>query len=339
MKHMKLTFLILAFTLFSSMSLFAQRKVALQHNGVTTIFSGTQPFVDAFNAAVNGDTLYLPGGLLTGPSSYNKGVTIFGTGLRIDSTLVTERTELNSILIGAGADKLNLEGLYVNGSISFSGNTQIDSVTISRCYMENLLISGTTNPCKGVVLKESIVSGTVNGQNTQGISITNNILRYLSNINGGYIANNIIDNTSNSSTRTLSNVAESLIENNYAANSYSSSYFMTSSINNTFMNNAFRHNPTTDLTNTWIGNYINILQTGFFVDFILPFNEIANYNLIDPASFQGTTGNEISIYGGLFPAKEGFVPKNPHFQFKNIGNQTNAAGELQVEITVEAQNE
>lgn len=339
MKHMKLTFLILAFTLFSSMSLFAQRKVALQQNGVTTIFSGTQPFVDAFNAAVNGDTLYLPGGLLTGPSSYNKGVTIFGTGLRIDSTLVTERTVLSSISIGAGADKLHLEGIFVTGSINFTTNTQIDSVTISRCYIENLLIPGTTNPCKGIVLKESIVTGSVNGQNTQSISITNNILRFLSNLNGAYIANNILDNTSNIATRTFSAVSESLIENNYAANSYSSSYFMTSSINNTFMNNAFRHNPTTDLTNTWIGSYINILPNTLFVDFTWPYSEAANYNLQDPTSFQGTTGNEIGLYGGLFPAKEGFVPQNPHFQFKSIPNQTNSAGELQIEIKVAAQNE
>lgn len=336
---MKFIPLILIVLLFTSIDAIAQRKVALQSNGSTTIFSGTQPFIDAFNAAVDGDTLYLPGGLLSAPTSFNKGVTIFGTGLRIDSTLVTERTTLNGISIGAGADKLHLEGIYVNGGITFTANTQIDSVVITRCYMNGLSISGTSNPCQGIVVKENVVSNTINAQNAASVSITNNIGQFIANVTNGYIANNILYNTSSSSARILNAVSESLIENNYAANGYVASFFMNNSTNNTFMNNAFNFDPTADATNSWIGNFVNTAPGDFFQDFLWPFDETANYNLQNPASFQGTTGNEIGIYGGYFPAKEGQVPQNPHFQFKSIANQTNASGELQIEITVEAQNE
>lgn len=39
----------------------AQQKVALHHNGTTTIFGGSNPFIDSYTAAVDNDTIYLSG--------------------------------------------------------------------------------------------------------------------------------------------------------------------------------------------------------------------------------------------------------------------------------------
>jgi hypothetical protein len=337
---MKSYYFTFAFTLFFTIGLFAQRKVALQHNGVTTIFSGTQPYVDAVNAAVDGDTIYLPGGQLTSPSAYNKRLTIYGAGLRADTSVVTQKTQISTFSLLAGADNFHLEGVQVNGSITLLNNTKIDSVLLKRIRVTaNITVSGTNQDCDGFRIQESIIQGTVNLQNTTSPEITNSILNFVSNLENGYIGNNILMNTSSLSTRILTNVNQCLIENNYIGNLYISSYLLSNCSNNSFVSNAFNTNPTADATNDWINNYLNLAPGSLFIDYSWPFTEAANYNLQNPTSFQGTTGNEIGLYGGLFPAKEGFIPQNPHFQFKNIANQTNTAGELQIEITVEAQNE
>lgn len=333
------TTLIVVFSLFSILT-FAQKRVTLQSNGITTIYTGNQPYIDAYNDAVSGDTIYLPGGQLASPTTYDKRLTIYGAGLRADTSVVTEKTQILAFTLLAGADNFHLEGVQVNGSITLQSNTKIDSTIFKRIRVTaNIIVSGTNQDCEGFRIQESIIQGTVNLQNTTSPEITNNILNFVSNIENGYLANNILINTANSSTRILSNVNQSLIENNYIANFFISSYFISNCSNNSFNNNAFNIDPTSDASNSWNGNYLSIAPASLFVDYLWPFNEAANYNLQNPASFQGTTGNEICIYGGIFPAKEGFAPENPHYQFKNIASQTNTNGELEVEITIEAQNE
>lgn len=319
---------------------FGQKRVALHSNGNTTIYSGSQPFIDAYDDAVDGDTIYLPGGELASPNSYSKSLTIYGAGLRADSSNVTEKTQISAFSLQAGADNFHLEGVQVNGSITLQANTKIDSALFKRIRVtSNITVSGTNQECEGFRVQESVIQGSINLQNTSSPEITNNIMRYVSNVEYGYLANNILINTAISSSRMLSNVNQSLIENNYIANLYISSYLLSNCSNNAFNNNAFNIDPTSDATNSWNGNYVSIAPTSLFVDYSWPFNEAANYNLQNPTSHQGTTGNEICIYGGLFPAKEGFIPVNPHYQFKNIASQTNQNGELEVEITIEAQNE
>lgn len=51
----------------------------------------------------------------------------------------------------------------------------------------------------------------------------------------------------------------------------------------------------------------------------------------------GTDGTQLGIYGGSFPWKDGSVPFNPHIQFKNIPNATDAFGNLPINIRVAAQ--
>lgn len=319
---------------------FAQKRVALNSFGTTTIYSGSQPYVDAYNDAVDGDTLYLPGGQLTSPAAYDKRLTIYGAGLRADTSIVTEKTQISGFTLNAGADNFHIEGTQINGNINFATNIKIDSVLLKRIRVSgDINVSGTNQECDGFKLKESVVQGTVILTNANSPEITNNLIRFVRDIENGYIANNIIVNVQNTSTRILTNIHQSLLENNYIANLYISSSFSANCTNNSFNNNAFNIDPTADSFNSWSGNFVSIAPVDLFVDFSMPFNELANYNLIDPATYQGTTGNEIGIYGGLFPAKEGFMPENPHYQLKNIAPQTNTNGELQIEITIEAQNE
>ncbi|MDA3819351.1 MAG: hypothetical protein PF590_02640 [Candidatus Delongbacteria bacterium] len=56
-------------------------------------------------------------------------------------------------------------------------------------------------------------------------------------------------------------------------------------------------------------------------------------------SFLGTDGEQIGVYGGLFPLKEAFMPQNPHVISKIIEHNTNESGNLPVEFDVSAQDE
>ena len=51
----------------------------------------------------------------------------------------------------------------------------------------------------------------------------------------------------------------------------------------------------------------------------------------------GTDGTDIGIYGGVFPWKDGSMPSNPHIISKTIPGTTDASGNLNVNIKVEAE--
>lgn len=315
----------------------AQYRVALNHLGTTTIFSGNQPFIDAYNASVDGDTIYLPGAQLSVPGLIDKRLTIFGAGIFPDSTVATNKTILNgSISLGANADKTHLEGLYINGDISFSYEEKIDSVTIRRNYFGTLSISGTNSSTysNGVLLAENYLAGAVNLQHASNAKVYNNLFQTIQNCHSNaWVANNLSYYLGWGSL--VTNATETLFENNI----FQWGWGLTNVINCTFINNAFENNPTGDATNTWINNYVNQNWSSLFVDFQPISNySTADYHLQNPASYPGTSGGQIGLYGGYAPIKEGAVPQNPHIVNKTIAPQTDVNGNLNINIKVGAQD-
>lgn len=69
------------------------------------------------------------------------------------------------------------------------------------------------------------------------------------------------------------------------------------------------------------------------------FNYAHDYHLQTscPGKNAGTDGTDIGIYGGIYPWKEGSIPFNPHFETIQISPKTDANGNLNVNIKVEAQ--
>ena len=114
---MKKTILILA-TAALGLNINAQ-KVALHSGGNVSIFNGTTALVDAYNQSVNGDTIYLPGGGFTAPTTINKKLTIYGAGHYVDSTQATGKTFWNGALnFGVDADQFTIEGVNLASNLS-----------------------------------------------------------------------------------------------------------------------------------------------------------------------------------------------------------------------------
>jgi hypothetical protein len=316
---------------------FSQFRVALHHLGNTSIYAGNQPFVDAYNASTDGDTIYLPGAGLNVPATIDKRLVIIGAGIHLDSTLATTRTILNSgFSIGPNADKLHLEGLYINGGITFDSDTKIDSVLILRNYINGGINIGgatATNLSNGVLIKENYINGAINGQHTNALIIQNNFLKAVSNLAyNAWVSNNLFYGVA---LHQFTNITETLFENNVVDYHYGNNNV----VNCTFINNLFDTNPTVDVNNVFIGNYINISVPSVLVNFQnIPDFAIGNFHLISPATYLGTTGDEIGVFGGYSPMKEGAVPMNPHIMTKTIAAQTTPTGELNINITVGAQD-
>lgn len=323
----------------------AQSLVALKHAGVSTFYNGINGFTAAYTAAVNGDTINLPGGFFNVPATIDKQLTIYGAGHYPDSTLATEKTILTAgFYINENADNLFIEGMQINGDLNFSSNHSANNVTIKRCNLNSINYQGdyVTNPCINNLIIQCVVNGWIYGTNAQSLLVTNNIIAgKLQDMNSNVIQNNIFfadfyngwpyyNNTS------MHNMNNSTIKNNIIFNT---EVTVMSGTGNTVKNNIFKINWNVG-ANISTANHMSVDFSTLFVNQTgNSFNYTHNYHLVNPASFVGDDAKVIGIYGSFWGYKAGSVPSNPHIISKSISPQTNTSGELNIDIKVGAQND
>jgi hypothetical protein len=333
---MKTIFSFVLIFLLSALS-FSQQKVALHHNGVTTIFGGSNPFNDAYIAAVSSDTIYLPGGNLPYPSTINKNLSIFGAGHYPVVTVATNRTVLNgNLTISENADNLLLEGIEITGTLSFTANHKVDGVVIKRCRINDIVYNGSTTPCLNNVIRECVINDGINFSNAKSSLLSNCIIgASISNGSELGISNNIF---LYSQYYTFINIDNSSISNNIVFNSYSGANYVQNGCDlSTFSNNIFTGIPPI-AHNTFVGNYNSVSMVGLFVNQTgNTFNYAHDYHLVSPTTYLGLDNNQVGIYGGLFPYKDSALPVNPNIISKTIATQTNTSGELNFQVQVKAQ--
>ncbi len=344
-------FITLVFLL-TSFAVLSQKKVALHSNGSASFFIGATPFNDAYTAAVDGDTIYLPGGVFASPGNINKRIVVYGIGHHPDSSAVMGETIITgNTSVQSGAAKSHFEGLkFSSGYFHYSGVA--DSIIIKRSYLSAINFNNFASV--GTQVIENVIVGSINGAGSINTVIANNIIKKYGEVltnfaNQAWIRNNIIVGSGSLTSGyidryVINNITDCLFDNNIIFNEGSGSTFRINYVlsptvsNNTFKNNVF--NITPDLTlNTQENNYFDVVSSTFFNNYTaLTFDYAEDLHLVSPASYIGTTGNEVGIYGGFTPAKIGMIPVNPHYQFKIIAPATDVNGDLQIQIKVEAQD-
>ncbi len=335
--------LILFLTLFIS-GIYAQKRVILESGSTTTIFGGASPFVDAYNAAVDGDIIYLPGGSLVPPSGITKSLTIYGVGHHPDYSTATEPTTITSnISLYTGADNFKLEGVLINGGIVFYTNNAIDNAVISRCKFSSLSFSGTrTTPCLNATIKECVITTAISLSNALDITITNCIIEnIISNGSNANIINNLFLYDAAYNYEPIENVDNSTISNNiFIKDDFGIQANCDAS---TFEKNIFTTATVANQGNsTFIDNYLVADLSSFFVSQSgNVFDYTHDYTLSgeNATTYTGTNASQVGIYGGLFPYKNNQVPSTPHISDQSIASSTDENGNLSISITVEAQNE
>ena len=320
----------------------AQQRVARLSAGVTTIYSSTNPFVDAYTDAVVGDTIYLSGGGFTAPTTIDKGIVIFGAGFHLDSTTATFPTTIsNSITLGANSDNLYVEGVEFQNINRYSADTA-NNVSFVRCRMGNF--TSTNNGAGQSVGIEFIqnITGTLNLFGITNSVVSNNIItgQIISSVSN-LISNNLLKKQGSTYYESLKSVNNCTFTNNVFFHNSTSS-FSTSLSGNIFENNVFvLVSPNLGAVPVDNNNYKGIDITTVFVNQSgNVFDYTHDYHLQSAAQtlYLGTDSTEVGLYGGLFPYKEGAVPQNPHISTKTIAPQTTTNGDLNIQNKVNAQN-
>lgn len=325
------TFLLsLLFSLCSLSSLFAQKLIALHHEGAVSYHTDLDA---AYNASVSGDTLYLPGGSFGG-FSLQKSLTIIGVGHHPDSTAATGSTVLSDLSLYPGADNSLITGIYLNATLYVNA---VSNVSISRCFLNRGIYFGTS--CSNWIIWENwigqyfswpfinSIQAASNANNLNNFFIANNVMQegiagiYYSIISNNILLSNVILGFSNT-------VQNNIFHANITGNSSNTQWF-----NN--LNSGINGGP--DNGNTGSGNYLDGL--GLSSIFVYSPNNTFyqnDFHVVNPA-YLGNDGTPVGIYGGPFPWKDGSLPFTPHIRSKTIGGSTNPDGTLNINITVKAQ--
>ncbi|MCB9189345.1 MAG: hypothetical protein H6599_08700 [Flavobacteriales bacterium] len=343
--------IILTFTLVWAMFLgaSAQSVVALHSASGVTMFQGSSGFVDAYGAAVDGDTIYLPGGAFASPSIIDKSLRIYGAGFHYDSTQVTLLTSIiGDIEIRENSSGTHIEGVRFKEGFESTSNTAISNFSFSRCFFdEGIRVYGSAHNVTNFSFIQCVFTLDVHIPNMTNSSFHNSIFTsYVSFSDGNVFSNSIFmydySGTSPTSNELFRSCDFNIVKNNiFLMTSRDPDYifYASDSDGNMLYNNLFVSNNIDDGANqVTSGNYFGVPQADIFVNQTgNSFSFSHDYHLQAPATYLGNDGTQVGLYGGIFPLKEGFVPENPHFQMKNIANQTNSNGELEVEIKIEAQ--
>lgn len=109
----------------------AQLTATLQSGDNFTPFYGANAFVDAYNAAVDGDVITLSPGTFT-PANIEKSVAIIGAGGFWGN--IAECTTFSSATV-VSSDNVFLEGIYFTYALTIKG---ADNLSISRCRIQTL---------------------------------------------------------------------------------------------------------------------------------------------------------------------------------------------------------
>jgi hypothetical protein len=336
-----LKFVFVVIFLFSILAT-AQQKVALHHSGTTTIYSGSNPLIDAYAAAVANDTIYLPGGTFAPPSNFDKKIAVFGAGHYENATLATGKTFINgNVVLKENADNFYIEGIEINGNLTFSENESVNQVIVKRCKINGTLnvVGNLSLPSTNFGLFGSVVLGNIDLVNAQNVLISNSILqgRVFNSIGNVFNNNILLDEYLRYGNEAPINGDNNQANNNiFRKSNYP--YLIIGNGNVAKNNLCALATPNFGTLPTVSGNYFGVAETAIFVNHTGPiFSYPSDYHLQNTTAYLGLDGTQVGIYGGLFPYKEGATPSNPHIESKTIAPQTNANGELNIQVLVKAQ--
>lgn len=326
----------------------AQKTITVQSNGTATFYND---WASAWSATQNGDTIYLPGGTFnTGNIVINRRVTIIGVGHDPSQTHDGLFSHLNgSIFFVEGSNHSLLHGFQVT-NVYFSTtswvNQAVSYITISRCRINNSVQLGYAkpSPVQHVLFEENVFGAAIYGRDAQHIQFVKNIFdERIYEFNGyAVFSNNIFTYWVGSSQNwaPLQNIYNVLVQNNvFRTLAYPLGYSENNLLKNNIIAGNITINPQTDL-NTWVGNFFNQPMAEVFVNYTTGgFNPAHDYHLL-PSSVgvgAGADGFDIGIYGTAVPYKEGAVPFNPQVVLEQVSGQTDADGNIEVQINVSAQ--
>ena len=307
----------------------AQQISVVSSNGSTSVHSTLQK---AIEAATDGCVIYLPGGGFPIPDSVKikNRVTIIGIGHKVKSENADGHTTIQgNLFFDNGSSGSAVLGTYMTGAV-YIGNdgNEVDNVLVRYCNIDRVEVKN--DKCLGTVVNQNYLRSQsfFNGASAE---LSNNILHSVNNLDNGVITYNIFVKTTYIYRQ----------DNNYAGNRAMHYTDNTSIIGNVFLewgngphygsNCLASDNMAMD---NWGNDPINMNGKAWKDIFV-------NHAGITPASdyhFKGEYQKYASVCG--IYAGTGFsdtaLPPVPYIISKDIPEQTDAQGKLNIKIRVRA---
>ena len=327
----------LIFTLFvafmATVALRAQQIAVVNTNGATKLF---RTFPDAINGADPGSVIYLPGGgfTISNDLKITKKLTIIGIGhyVKSENPNVDGNTTIGgNLFFNEGSDGSAVMGCYITGNVNIGHDGKgISDVLIRFCNL-NALHVGNKN-CMETIVNQNYIRECSNFGASNAV-VTNNVMHSIYDLDDGKIANNVILHRTG------------LLPNGGGYPSNPSPFKACE--RDQIMNNIFREANVRwecDASNALSGNLA--IQTDV-VEYNLgevDWNDVfENYNnaTVSPESsfhFKGDYKQyetKCGIYGGTSFKDEQMAPV-PYITFKDVPQETDAQGKLNVRIRVSA---
>lgn len=309
----------------------------LEHAGASSVYTGTNALVNAYDAAVNQDIIYLGGGTFTA-TVLNKTISIYGAGYHPDATGVTGKTYIySSTTIGESATSLKLEGVEINGSLTVSA----EGVVVKSCKFNGCTLNSNNSS-----LINNLVLGAIACNNASSNHlISNNIMTAgIQSISNSTITNNVIRGIvgSYSANRRYIWGDNNTIYNNICCDATESYiYEVVTGNNNTIHHNVCWHSK---ITNDNAGNIEtdntkidDAARASLFVK--VPTDRTwrwdDDYHLA--TNYTGSDDTPVGIYGGDYPMRAYYLPSTPHLVSNNSSVKSDVEGKLNISVTFQAQ--
>lgn len=321
----------------------------LQHGDQTQVFTGTDAFIAAYNAADSGDVITLSAGNFNGVSTISKSISVYGAGFERDEETNTNATVISSSFhlqhgdivdsdgnTITGARKVNgshFEGLSIN-SISLGNSStsdyEIKDIAIAKCHIRELTLY--PGAFANLTIRQSQIS-TFRETGWQQNAILTNL----------YIANSHIgfDGHSRFSTSSTIHIDHCLIMNMIETPALFTNSILYSSLpsGSTAKNNIFIGKGSAigggvqDMNNNWT----DVAAAGIFAADGEDGTYAADktFELKYPDKYIGTDGTQVGLHGGNYPWNK--IPCIPRITESDIDTRTSADGKLKIYIKAEAQ--
>lgn len=280
-----------------------------------------QTLADAISAASNGSVIYLPGGgfQIADETKITKQVTIIGIGHESQSENADGNTVISgNLFFNDGSSGSAVMGCYISGNVNIGADEKsVNNILIRYCNLNAFTVK--SDLCSGTVINQNYIRASSDG-GSAAVEVTNNIMTRLTNVSGGIIRNNILP-TDWSSSENLVSIKNSTISENVIYDGVESISQCVGSNNLYWGSPYFGDNNVVVSSDQW--KVLFVKNAG-----ITP---ASDFHFTD--DFQKYSN--IGIYGGTGFKDSGMAPV-PYVVLKDIPEQTDASGKLNIRIRVKA---
>lgn len=350
MKKLLLTFvaLVCATVSYAQGSLLA----TLSHDGQISAYYGASALKAALEAATDGDVITLSSGQFNAVN-ITKAITLRGAGMSVstdsinphESTIIQGDYTIN--LADSLAGRIVMEGLYMNGKVTYSGT--LKNAQFLKCRFSGLASgSGKITNTAFIHCRVADYCHIAANSNAYFINCVVNRLRQNESTSNVEMDNCFVhfQETSSDAGYWPSRCVNTYFKNCVLA--YQSDYddydiiLPTSCtayncvgigrVSSIFSNIAYKNN-----TNTWVGNSVaSIFKTYTDYQSTSIISDSETFELTDEAKtkYLGTDGTQIGLYGGNLIYNEN--PTTPQITKCNVAAKSTADGKLSVDIEVKA---